>query len=192
MRCPRCDGERIQRDYDNARTVARLAGLHKLLCNTCGHVFHGFDPLRRLGRVAAERRPNSRNTRRSPRFRAHLPAAISTITGAAKGGIVSYSDPSRGHCEAINEFGVGLSLVGSRFSEDQLTRVGSLLFVRINLPEASIEAVVSVLNHQRVGEGMKSKWFLGAKFHQISDEDKASLIAYLQKRQQDQPLGVFE
>ena len=192
MRCPRCDGERIQRDYDNARTVARLAGLHKLLCNTCGHVFHGFDPFRKLARVPAKGESTSKNRRRGARFRAHLPAAISSINRTAKGGKVSYSDPSHGHCEAINEFGVGLSLVGSRFSEDQLTRVGSLLFVRIHLPEVSIEAVVSVLNHTRVGEGMKSKWFVGAKFHQISDEDKASLLAYLKKRQEDQPLGISE
>ena len=192
MRCPRCDGERIQRDYDNARTVARLAGLHKLLCNTCGHVFHGFDPLRKLARVPAKGDSMSKNRRRSPRFRAHLPAAISSIDRTDRAGKVSYSDPSHGHCEAINEFGVSLSLVGSRFSEDQLTRRGSLFFVRIHLPEVSIEAVVSVLNHQRVGEGMKSKWFLGAKFHQISDEDKARLLAYLKKRQEDQPLNVFE
>jgi len=172
--------------------VARLAGLHKLLCNNCGHVFHGFDPLRKLARAPAKGDPQTKNRRRSPRFRTHLPAAISSITGTAKGGKVSYSAPSNGHCEAINEFGVGLSLVGSRFSEDQLTGVGSLLFVRIHLPDISIEAVVSVLNHQRVGEGIKSKWFLGAKFHQISDEDKASLLAYLQKRQEDQPLGIFE
>jgi hypothetical protein len=134
----------------------------------------------------------SKNKRRSPRFHAHLSAAISLLDPTARDGKVTYSDPSRGHCESINEFGVGLSLVGSRFSEDQLTRVGSLLFVRIHLPESSIEAVVSVLNHKRLGEGMKAKWFLGAKFHQISDEDKANLLAYLQRRQGDQPLGILE
>ena len=192
MRCPRCDGERIQRDIDNARTVARLAGMHKLLCNTCGHVFLGFDPLRKLARAPAKGETETKNRRRSPRFHAHLPAAISSIKGTAKGGKASYSDPSHGHCEAINEFGVGLSLVGSRFSANELTGVGSLLFVRIHLPEVSIETVVSVLNHKRVGEGMKAKWFLGAKFHQISDEDKANLLAYLQRRQEDQPLGIFE
>ena len=192
MRCPRCSGERIQRDYDNATAVLRLAGMHKLLCNTCGHVFNGFDPLGKLPRAPAKRDPKLQNRRRSPRFPVHLPTAISLIYGTPKGGKVSYSDPSHGHCEAINEFGVGLSLVGSRFTEHQLTRVGSLLFVRIHLPEVSIEAVVSVLNHERVGEGKKSKWFLGAKFHQISDDDKANLLAYLQRREQGQPLEISD
>jgi len=192
MRCPRCGGERIQRDYDNAITVARLAGMRKLLCNTCGHVFHGFDPLGKLTRAPAKSDPKLETRRRGPRFHAHLPTAISLIYGAPTGGKVSYSDPSHGHCEAINEFGMGLSLVGSRFSEYQLTRVGTLLFVRIHLPEVSIEAVVSVLNHERVGEGNKSKWFLGTKLHQISDEDKANLTAYLQKRAQNQPLEIFD
>jgi hypothetical protein len=192
MRCPRCEGERIQRDYDNANAVARLAGMHKLLCNTCGHVFHGFDPLRKLARAPAKRDPKSKARRRSPRFHTHLPTSISLIYGTPKGGKVSYSDPSHGHCESINEFGVRLSLVGTRFSEQQLTRVGSLLLVRIHLPEVSIEAVVSVLNHERVGDGNKSKWLLGGKLHQISDEDKANLLAYLKKRVQNQPLEISD
>jgi len=188
MRCPRCESERIQRDYDNAFALVRLAGVHKLLCNTCGHVFQGFDPLRKLGRKPAKRDWNLLNRRRSPRFHAHLPTTISLIEGTAKGGIAKYSEPSKGHCEAINEYGMGLSLVGSRFTEDEITRKGRLLFVRIHLPESTLEAVVSVLNHERIGEDNKRKWLLGVKIHQLSDTNKENLSAYLKKRQSEQPL----
>jgi hypothetical protein len=166
----------------------RLAGVHKLLCNTCGHVFQGFDPLRKLGRKPAKRDSNLLNRRRSPRFHAHLPTAISLIERTAKDGIARYSEPSKGHCEAINEYGMGLSLVGSKFAEHEITGKGTLLFVRIHLPESTIEAVVSVLNHERVGEDKKRKWLLGVKIQQISDTDKENLLAYLKKRKLEQPL----
>ena len=192
MRCPRCESERIQRDYDNAFALVRLAGVHKLLCNTCGHVFQGFDPLRKLGRAPSKRDSNLLSRRRSRRFRAHLPTAISLIEGTAKDGIARYSEPSKGHCEAINEYGMGLSLVGSKFAEHEITSKGRLLFVRIHLPEATIEAVVSILNHERIGEDQKRKWLLGVKIQQISDADKENLSAYLKKRQEEQPLIASE
>ena len=86
---------------------------------------------------------------------------------------------------------MGLSLIGSRFSEEELSRVGQLLFVRINLPNATIEAVVSILNHHRLGDDKRRKWFLGVKIHQISDSSKADLDAYLEKRGRDEPLVLM-
>ena len=108
MRCPRCQSERIQRDYDDAVVVLRMIGLHKLLCNNCGLVFKGFDPLRTLSREAAE--PNETgpganshksksqhqpNRRRGPRYNVHLPAAISLVDDRVQVGKVTYSEPSR-------------------------------------------------------------------------------------------------
>jgi hypothetical protein len=87
---------------------------------------------------------------------------------------------------------MGLSLVGSRFPEDKLTRVGGLLFIRIKLTESTLEAVVSIVNHRRIGEDQKRKWFLGVKIHQISEGNKANLSAYLEERAQAQPLIVSD
>jgi hypothetical protein len=193
MQCPRCNSKRIQLDFDDAFAVVRLAGLRKLLCNECGNVFHGFDPFRKLGRAPRKRGLKSEGRRRSPRFPTHLPTSISLIQGTPQQNTtVTYSAPSQGHCESLNEFGMGLSLVGSRFPEAELTRRGRLLFVRVRLPEAAVEAVVTIVNHRRIGEDMKRKWFLGVKIQQISDEDKATLVAYLKQRVQDQPLLVSD
>src|SRR5204863_2720547 len=134
MRCPRCQSERIQRDYDDAIILLRMVGMHKLLCNNCGLVFKGFDPLGAHSRGSSEDAKPDSNRRRSPRFYAHLPTAISLIEGNAKGGKVSYSQPSRGHCEAISSFGMRLSLVGARLAEAELSQPGRLLFIRIDLP----------------------------------------------------------
>src|SRR5215510_6886417 len=140
MQCPRCKSERIQRDYDDAVFFIRMFGLHKLLCNNCGLVFKGFDPLRAHQREPAEKAREACNRRRGPRYYAHLPTAISLIEGKAQPGKVSYSQPSRGHCETISNFGMKLTLVGTRFSEAEMSRIGGLLFVRVDLPEGSIEA----------------------------------------------------
>jgi hypothetical protein len=186
MQCPRCQSQRIQRDYDDSIIFLRAVGMHKLLCNQCGLEFKGFDPKGKLQRAPAPKRTRDgipiRHRRRGPRFAAHLPTAISLIEGGAQPGKVSYSVPSRGHCDSISEFGMLLSLVGTRFAESELSRIGRLLFVRIELPEATIEAVVSIVTHRRVGEGAKKKWLLGVKVHQIAEADAEVLAAYIEKR----------
>ena len=188
MQCPRCQSERIQRDYDDAVFFIRMFGLHKLLCNNCGLVFKGFDPLGTHDREPSEKARPGHNQRRGPRFYAHLPAAISLIDGAPQAGKVSYSPPSRGHCETIGTFGMRLSLVGTRFSEADLSRIGGLLFVRVDLPDGPIEAVVTIVTSERAGEEGKKKWLLGVKTHQISDENKERLAAYLAKRSKGEPV----
>ena len=192
MRCPRCDSERIQRDYDDAVILLRMVGLHKLLCNTCGLVFKGFDPLGTHQRAPTDRDKSVRNRRRGPRFYAHLPSAISLIDGQAQAGKVSYSQPSRGHCETIGTFGMKLSLAGTRFSDAELSTIGTLLFVRIDLPEGPIEVVVKIVNSERAGEDAKKKWILGVNIHQMSDADRERLMSYLEKRAMDEPLLISD
>ena len=192
MQCPRCKSERIQRDYDDAVFFIRMFGLHKLLCNNCGLVFKGFDPLHAHQRAPSEKAKQVRNRRRGPRYYAHLPTAISLIEGNVQPGKVTYSQPSRGHCETISKVGMRLTLVGSRFSESDLSRIGRLLFVRLDLPEGSIEAVVTIVTSDRTGEEGQKKWSLGVNIHQIADADRERLTAYLAKRAQDQPVIVSE
>jgi hypothetical protein len=193
MQCPRCQSERIQRDYDDAVFFLRAFGLHKLLCNNCGLVFKAFDPLGSHQRTPPEKKPKQApNRRRGPRFYSHLPTAISLIDGNVQAGKVSYSQPSRGHCETISIFGMRLSLAGTRFSEADLTRTGRLLFVRVDLPERPVAAVVKIVTTERSGEEAKKRWILGVKIHQIADDDRERLAAYLEKRQQDAPVVLTE
>lgn len=173
--------------------VLRVFGLHKLLCNNCGLVFKGFDPLRTAQRVPAEEpREGSDRRRRVPRYNVHLPAAISLVDDKVQVGKATYSEPSRGHCESISKFGMSLSLVGARFTEGELSRVGRLLFVRVDLPEGSIEAVVTIVAHNRIGDEGRKKWLLGVKIHQISDDDKERLEAYLKNRAQGRPVVMTD
>ena len=192
VQCPRCKSERIQRDYDDAVLVLRMVGLHKLLCNNCGLVFKGFDPLGNRERTPHSEKKEFRNRRRGPRFYAHLPSAISLIDPNAQAGKVSYSQPSRGHCETIGKFGMKLSLAGTRFSDADLSTIGRLLFVRVDLPEAPIEAVVKIVSSERVDEDNKKKWILAVDIHQMSEEDTARLKIYLEKRFKDKPVIVTD
>ena len=194
MRCPRCKSPRIQRDYDDAIILVRAIGLHRVLCNNCGLVFKGLDPFGKVRRAPSTKKTATavRNRRRGPRYQAHLPTAISLIEGSAQAGKVSYSEPSRGHCESISKFGMSLSLVGTRFPERDLTRIGRLLFVRVDLPDEAIEAVVSIVTHTKVGEERKRKWLLGVNIQQMTDDDTAKLAAYLEKRAQGEPVIISE
>jgi hypothetical protein len=164
-----------------------MVGMHKLLCNNCGLVFKGFDPLAHQRASLDDAKPDS-NKRRGPRFYAHLPTGVSLIEGDTRGGKVTYSQPSRGHCEAISNFGMRLSLVGARFPEAELSRIGRLLFIRIDLQEGGVEAVVAIVTSDRAGEGAKKKWVLGVKIQQISDADRERLTNYLDKRAKGEPL----
>src|SRR5215470_11790664 len=186
MKCPKCGSERIERANLSSGLV-RLAGVRKLYCKSCGHVFRSFDP---LGKVTQQKSKGPAHHRRlSPRYAVHLPTEISLIDTTSEGK-ATYSAPSRGHCESINRFGMGLSLVGSRFSEEELTRVGRLLLVRVKLSDSTLEAVVLIVNTRRIGEDQKRKWFLSVKIHRISEANKANLTAYLEERSQAQPLIV--
>jgi hypothetical protein len=187
MDCPRCHSERIQRDYDDAVFFLRAVGLHKLLCNNCGLVFKGFDPQGKFQREPAEAAKRNiakavPNRRRGPRFNAHLPANISLIEGDAQVGKASYSQPSRGHCEAISKYGMLVSLVGTRFEEAELSRTGRLLLIHIELPNGLVEAVVSIVTHERTGEEQRKRWLLGVETRQISDEHGELLAEYLERR----------
>jgi hypothetical protein len=188
MNCPKCQSPQIE--GDGAFALARLAGVRKLKCKSCGHAFRGFDPLGKLGQTKTTKTYAHR--RLSPRYPVHLPTEISLIDTTSSPGKATYSTPSRGHCESINRFGMGLSLVGSRFPEEELTRVGGLLFIRVKLTETTFEAVVSIVNTRRIGVDQKRKWFLGVKIHRISESNKANLTAYLDERAQAQPLTVSD
>jgi hypothetical protein len=192
VQCPRCKSERIQRDYDDAVVFLRMVGMHKLLCNNCGLVFKGFDPLGSRQRAPSGQQKEFRNRRRGPRFYAHLPSAISLIDGNAQAGKVSYSQPSRGHCETIGKFGMKLSLAGTRFSEADLSTLGRLLFVKVDLPEGPIEAVVKIVSSERVGEDARKKWLLAAHIQQMSEADIARLDDYLEKRFKNDPVIISE
>lgn len=192
MQCPRCKSERIQRDYDDALLLLRMVGMHKLLCNNCGLVFKAFDPKGTHRRRPADKDKPARNRRRAPRFHAHLPSAISLIDSKVQVGKASYSAPSRGHCETISKFGMSLSLVGTRFGETELSQIGRMLFVRLDLPDGPIEAVITIVSSSRAGEGAKRKWQLGAKIHQMSDPDRERLAAYLEKRAAGEPVVISE
>ena len=192
MQCPRCKSERIQRDYDDAVFFLRVVGMHKLLCNNCGLVFKAFDPKGTHLRKPVNKDKPARNRRRAPRFSTHLPTAISLIDSKVQVGKASYSAPSRGHCETIGKFGMSLSLVGTRFPEAELSRIGRMLFVKIDLPDGAIEAVVTIVNSNRTGEGAKRKWQLGVKIHQMPDGDRERLTSYLEKRGASEPVAIYE
>ena len=166
--------------------------MHKLLCNNCGLVFKAFDPLGAHTRAPSGEPKEFTNRRRGPRFYTHLPSAISLIDSKAQAGKVSYSQPSRGHCETIGKFGMKLSLAGTRFSETDLTSIGRLLFVKVDLPDGPIEAVVKIVSSERVGEEAKKKWILGVDILQMSEADISLLDDYLEKRFKDNPVIISE
>jgi hypothetical protein len=87
---------------------------------------------------------------------------------------------------------MNLSLVGARFPDGELSRIGRLLFVRVDLPEGPVEAVVTVVTSGRLREEGKQKWVLGVTIHQMSDADSERLAGYLEKQAQKEPLIISD
>lgn len=192
MRCPTCKSPHVQRDYDDVGLLVRMVGRHRLRCNNCGAVFSGFDPFGKLPRETKRAIRREQNRRRGPRYHGHIPTAISLLDEKKEEGKAVYSEPSRGHCETISKFGMGISLVGTKFPPSELSRLGRLLFIRLDLPERSVEAVVSIINHKKSGEERKRKWFLGVEIYQMSDEDREALASYLTWRAENESHIVWE
>jgi hypothetical protein len=180
MWCPRCQSTRVQRGYNDAAIVLRVAGFRELLCNNCGLEFKGFDPFRRLPRAPARHRETNGKQRRFPRYKVHFPATIAMVERNPLTWDVSYSKGCRGHCDMISQGGMALSFVGSHLPEDELTRPGCRLFVTVNLPGSVVAAVLSTVTCDRLAA--MGKWMVGAKITQMSDLDAKRLACYLAKR----------
>jgi hypothetical protein len=173
----------VQRGYNEAAIVLQVAGFRELLCNNCGLEFKGFDPFRKLaklGRTPARHKETNGKQRRFPRYKVHLPANISLVERNPLTWDVSYSKATRGHCEMISQGGMGLSFVGARLPEDELTSPGCRLHVTVNLPGSVIAAVLSTVTCDR--QRATGKWLVGAKITQMSDADATRLACYLAKR----------
>ena len=188
MWCPRCKSTRIQRGYKNSSLVLQMAGLHELLCNNCGLEFKGFDPLRKMERKPAQQREVSQNHRRFARYKVHLPATIALVERNPLTWDVSYTQAARGRCETISQGGMAFSFVGTRISEEELTRPGCPLYVTVSLPGSIIAAVVATVICSRQGVNGQAKWFVGTKVTQMSDGDAAKLTAYLEKKATAEPV----
>ena len=70
--------------------------------------------------------------------------------------------------------------------------MGRMLFVKTDLPEGPVEAVVTIVSSDRAGEGAKRKWQLGVKILQMSDPDRERLATYLEKRAAGEPIAIYE
>ncbi len=92
----------------------------------------------------------------------------------------------------ISKLGLALSFIGSRFDEAEFAQSGRLLFVTITLPGGPVEAVVTTVKHERVGEGRTAPWLVQASITQMSDGDKARLSSYLDKRGDEEPIFTLE
>lgn len=191
MRCPRCKSSRIQRGYNNTPLPLHFMGLRELLCNKCGLEFKGFDPFGRLERSPQYEIDSSATRRRVPRYAVHLPANIHLAEKKSDTGKISYSQPSRGHCESISQRGLTLSFLGTRFTEEEISRVGQLLFVSIDLPTGPIDAVVSIVAYQRYG-GEQRKRLVSASVCNMNDSDTSRLAAYLDKCAEREPVLLLD
>ncbi len=164
-------------------------GLRVLLCNKCGLEFKGLDPFGRLERAPLLEVDSGGTRRRVPRYTAHLPATIHLAEKNLDTGKFSYSQPSRGHCESISKYGLSLSFVGTKFKDEDFSRVGQLFFVTIDLPNGPIEAVVSVISHERSkGEPGKGKRLVAVSISNMNDSDTVRLSAYLDKCAEREPV----
>jgi transposase-like protein len=188
MQCPRCKSLRIQIGYKDRSILARLAGVDEFLCNNCGLEFRSFDSSGKVQRAPATEPEALANRRRAPRYKAHLPATIKLAEKNAVTGKLVLSKASMGHCVTISKLGLSLSFIGSKYKEKEFVQTGRLLFVTIILPNGPIDAVVTTVKHDRVGEGGTARWLVRAAITQMSEGDTTRLLSYLDKRGNEAPL----
>ena len=188
MQCPRCKSLRIQLGYKDKSLLSRLAGGDEFLCNNCGLEFKSFDVSGKLKRKPATKVDEPfANRRRVPRYKARLAASISLAEKDAATGKLVLAKTSRGRCETISRLGLALSFTGSRFERGDF-KTGRLLVVTITLPNGPVDAVVTIVTHERVGKEGPASWMVRASITQMSEGDTALLVSYLEKRGNEAPL----
>jgi hypothetical protein len=189
MQCPRCSSARIQIGYGDRFILARLAGGAEFLCNNCGLEFKGFDLSGEVQRTPVTKTEKIANRRRAPRYNAHLPAVITLAERDPRNGKLILSQASRGHCVTISRVGMAVTFIGSRFRKEEFAKTRRLLLVTITLPRGAVDAVVTTVTHERVGEeDSKARWLIRASITYMNEGDTALLLNYLERRESEAPL----
>lgn len=183
---------RVQLGYKDKSILSLLAGVEQFLCNNCGLEFKHFDISGKAQRAPVTKAEALPTRRRAPRYKAHLPTTIRLAEKNRVTRKLILSKASRGHCVTISKLGVALSFIGSRFDEAEFVQTGRLLFVTITLPSGPVDAVVTTVTHERVGEGGTARWLVRASITQMSEGDTARLLSYLDKRGKEEPLFTLE
>jgi hypothetical protein len=87
--------------------------------------------------------------------------------------------------------GLTLSFVGTKFTEEELSRAGQLLFVSMQLPHAPIDSVVSIISYERSAD-TPQKRLVTAAFCNMSESYAARLDEYLERCAEREPVLIME
>lgn len=82
-----------------------------------------------------------------------------------------------------------MTFIGSRFKKEEFAKTPRLLLVTITLPRGAVDAVVTTVTHERVGEDdSKARWLIRASITYMNEGDTALLLNYLERRESEAPL----
>lgn len=82
-----------------------------------------------------------------------------------------------------------MTFIGSRFKKQEFAKTRRLLLVTITLPKGVVDAVVTTVTHERVGEeDSKAHWLIRAAITYMNEGDTARLLNYLERRENEAPL----
>ena len=132
--------------------------------------------------IAARVREYVGNRRRAPRYRARLPFSVSLVEGKAAAHDNARRAPGLvGVTHDLSASGLALIVPAIRIGDRYLTGAGRLLLVALELPAGIALIRAAPVRYEPLEqEGTEKSYLIGARIQEMSDEDRALLLDYLQ------------
>jgi hypothetical protein len=93
-----------------------------------------------------------------------------------------------GHTLDISSTGLALVVPAIRIGEHYLAGADRKLFVKLELPSGPVEMKVATVRYESLEESSdESGYLIGARISEMSDQHRASYVAYVSKLLKGQP-----
>lgn len=133
-------------------------------------------------RIVSSLRRYIGNRRHHKRVPAHLNFTISLVDPRVKTNGSRRLPTLDGHALDISSTGLALIVPAIRIGEHYLAGAERKLFVKLELPDESVEMKVVTVRYESLEEGSEeSGYLIGARIAEMSDEDRTAYNSHIAK-----------
>lgn len=108
-----------------------------------------------------------------------VPLSVS-IVGKTDTGSLCRAQPLTGHSIDLSETGLSLVMPSIRIGGYYLTGEGCSLLIKLDLPEGEVQMQAVAQRYERIEENLETKYLIGARITEISNENRQRFVSYLQ------------
>ncbi|MEO6390610.1 MAG: PilZ domain-containing protein [Pyrinomonadaceae bacterium] len=108
-----------------------------------------------------------------------VPLSVSLV-GKTDTGSLCREKPLTGYTCDLSETGLSLVMPSIRIGGYYLTGDGCSLLIKLDLPGGEVQMQAVAQRYERIQENLETKYLIGARITEISNENRQRFVSYLQ------------